>query len=99
MIVSLSEIQFVNDFAYVDCPSGTTLVLNKLDENIADVLEIRNINIALVDIDGNYFDCNMAIGLSNDYIRLFSGYKEQEGQVLTVDNIELCQIEVFDETE
>ena len=99
MIVNLSEIQFVNDFAYVNCPSGATLVLNKLDENIADVLKIRNVNIALVDTDGNYFDCNMAIGLSNDYIRLFSDYKEQEGQVLTIDNIELCQIEVFDETE
>ena len=99
MIVNLSEIQFVNDFAYVNCPSGATLVLNKLDENIADVLKIRNVNIALVDIDGDYFDCNMAIGLSNDYIRLFSDYKEQEGQVLTIDNIAQCQIEVFDETE
>ena len=54
MIVNLSEIQFVNDFAYVNCPSGATIVLNKLDENIADVLKIRNVNIALVDIDGNY---------------------------------------------
>lgn len=99
MIVNLSEVQFVNDFAYINCESGATLVLNKLDENIADVLEIRNVNIALIDIDGNYFDCNMAIGLSNDFIRLFSDYKEQEGQILTAENIALCQIEVFDETE
>lgn len=99
MIVNLSEVQFVNDFAYINCESGATVVLNKLDENLADTLKIRNINIALVDVDGNYFDCNMAIGLSNGYIRLFSDYKEQEGQVLTIDNIALCQIEVFDETE
>lgn len=99
MIVNLSEVQFVNDFAYINCESGATLVLNKLAENIDDLVEINNVNIALVDIDENYIDCNMAIGLSNDYIRLFSDYKEQEGQILTTENIALCQIEVFDETE
>lgn len=99
MIVDLGEVEFVNDFAYINCESGATLVLNRLDENIDDKLTLKSVNIALVDIDDNYFDCNMAIGLSNDYIRLYSDYKEQEGQVLTTDNLSLCKIEVFDENE
>jgi hypothetical protein len=50
-----------------------------------------------VDIDENYYDCNIAIGLSNDFIHLYSEHKEIEGQVLTLDNLSLCYIEVFDE--
>lgn len=99
MIVNLSDITFVNGFAYVNCESGATLVLNQLDENINDQIIVNNVNIALIDIDGNYHDCNMAIGLSNEYVKLFSDYSAQEGQVLTSENITLCQIEVFDETE
>ena len=100
MTIELSKVTFVNDFANIDCENGSTLVLNKLDEAIkvnGDELVVRNINIAIVDIDGNYFDCNMAIGLSNDLMRLYTDYKEQEGEVLTLDNMGLCYIEVFDE--
>lgn len=100
MIVELGKIVFVNDFAYIDCNNGSTLVLNKLDEAITNEdgeLLVRNVNIAILDIDGNYYDCNMAIGLSNDLMRLYSNYKEQEGQILTLDNLSLCYIEVFDE--
>ena len=100
MLVELSKVTFTNDFAYIDCPDGSTLILNKLDEAIFDGEKesiIKNINIALVDIDENYYNCNMAVGLSNDFIHLYSEHKEIEGQVLTLDNINLCFIEVFDE--
>ena len=100
MTVDLSRIKFDNDFCYIDCDNGATLVLNKLEEAVADEehnLTIRNVNIAYVDLDDNYTDCNMAIGMSNKVIKLYSDYKEQEGKVLTVDNLNLCKIEVFDE--
>lgn len=100
MTVDLSGITFVNDFAYIDCENGGVLVLNKLDEAFArgnGEVKIRNINMAFIDVDDNYFDCNLAVGLKNDFIHLYSDYKEQEGKPLTVDNIGLCYLEVFDE--
>ena len=100
MTIELSKVTFVNDFVYINCDNGAILVLNKLEESIAEdsrSLDIRNINIAYLDIDNNYTDCNMAIGLSNAFMRLYSDYKELEGKVLTVDNMSLCKIEVFDE--
>lgn len=100
MVVDLSKVEFDNDFVYINCENGATLVLNKLEEAIADEdnsLTIRNINIAYVDIDDNYIDCNMAIGLSNDVVKLYSDYKELEGKVLTVDNMNLCKLEVINE--
>ena len=100
MTVNLNSITFVNDFAYIDCENGGTLILNRLDEAFAKTngeVIIRNINIAFVDVDDNYIDCNMAVGLKNDYIHLYSDYKEQEGKLLTADNLSLCYIEVYDE--
>lgn len=100
MVVDINEITFENDFAYINCANGSVLVLNKLDEDIVEgqgEAVIKNINIALVDIDDNYIRCNLAIGMENEYIKLYSEYKELEGKVLTVDNMSLCKIEVFDE--
>ena len=100
MTVKLADVNFTNDFAYIDCENGGTLVLNKLDEALAGLtgeVKLNNVNIAFVDVDDNYFDCNLAVGLSNDYIHIYSDYKEQEGKPLTVDNLDKCYIEVFDE--
>ena len=100
MIIDLSEVNFNNDIAYISCGNGSILVLNKLEEAIAyedSVSEVRNVNIAILDLNDVYHDCNMAIGLSNDLLRLYSEYVELEGDVLTLDNIDKCKIEVFDE--
>lgn len=95
MNIALSNVKFVNDFAYIDCTNGGTLVLNKLDEDF--YVRLNNINIAFIDVDNNYFNCNIAIGLSNSYLRLYTEHKEYEGKQLTAENIDLCFIEVFDE--
>ena len=100
MTVDLSNVTFVNDFAYIDCENGGILILNKLEEAFTKgtgEVKIRNVNMAFVDVDDNYYDCNMAVGLENDFIHLYSDHKEQEGKPLTVDNLSLCYIEVFDE--
>lgn len=100
MVVDLSKVKFDGDFAYITCDNGATLVLNKLEEAIPDngnSLTIRNVNIAYIDINENYTDCNMAIGMFNDVVKLYSDYRELEGKVLTVDNMNLCKIEVTDE--
>lgn len=100
MTIDLSEVNFSNDIAYVSCENGSILVLNKMEEAIAyenSVSEVRNINVAILDLSDVYHDCNMAIGLSNSFMRLYSEYAELDGDILTVDNISKCKIEVFDE--
>ena len=100
MIIDLDGVTFNNDIAYISCENGSTLILNKLEEAIefeGVTSNVRNINVAVLDINDVYHSCDLAIGLSNDLIRIFSEHSELEGDVLTVDNLSLCKIEVFDE--
>ena len=100
MLVELSDVVFENDFAYISCNNGAVIVLNKLEEAMEVdglTVPVRNITMAYLDIDDAYIDITQAIGMSNKYTHLYSEYKEQEGKLLTVDNISLCKLEVFDE--
>lgn len=101
MTIELSKITFDNDFFSVVLPDGNELVLNKVDEDFVDSTTgehcvVRNINVAIVDEDGNFVDCPCTIGLSDDIMEIQTNHKQYEGEVLTPDNMEYCTIEVYE---
>lgn len=101
MIIDLSEIKFTNDFYSVTLPDTNVLVLNKLDESLTistlnTTMEIHNINVSLMDSEGNSIDCPCVIGMGNDILKIETDYTEWEGKVLTSDNMKYCTINVYE---
>ena len=100
MTIDLSKTEFTNDFFSTMLPDGSTIILNTVDERLAvDGLSEQNIkcvNIAIEDTDGNYISCPCVIGLGNDILIITTEYKEYEGKVLTPDNMVYCTIEIYE---
>ena len=101
MIVYLNKIAFTNDFFNTMLPDGSYLVLNKIDESmladgVTEAVDIKAINVMLVDEEGNITKCPCVIGLENDYLQILTDYAEYEGQVLTSAHMEYCTIEVYE---
>lgn len=100
MIYNLSEATFENDFYALDIADGSTVIFNKVDEQIAvgaNELNVNAVNIAVIDSDGNYIDGVNVIGESNEFYTLATEYKEYLGLPLNKDNIQYCTLEVSDD--
>lgn len=100
MTYNLSELNFINDFCYLELSDGSTVVFNLVDEQLAvgsEELIVNAINIAVVDSNGNYADGVNVIGEGNDFYMLLSDYKDCLGKPLDKDNIKYCTLEVSDD--
>lgn len=106
MTLNLAEVQFENDFFSIDLPDGSTLILNKIDENIATEsgmnYVINRINVQITRTDENteettYEVCPNVIGMGNEKIRIDSDYAECKGKVLTKDNMMYCTVEYYEQ--
>lgn len=100
MTYKLSELNFVNDFAYLDISDGSTVVFNLVDEQIAvgaQEISVNAVNVAVVDTDGNYIDGVNVIGEGNEFYMLATDYREYLGLPLDKDNIKYCTLEVSDD--
>lgn len=101
MTIDLSKVVFSNDIFTSILPDGGYIVLNKVDENFtADGFTgecvVRNINVEIINVDGNVIMCPCVIGLGNDLMQINTDHTEYEGAVLTPDNMVYCTIEVYD---
>ena len=101
MIIDLSKLDFENDMFSTIIPGNSILLLNKIDESLKigsmeEGVSIKAINIEINSFDGQYTKCSNIIGLSNDYFKIETKYKEYEGEVLTSDNMKYCTIEVYE---
>lgn len=97
MTLDFSKITFLNDFCYIELPSGRYLALNKIDESLAQGnidLPIKAINIGIFDGDDNYIPCTNVIGMFDSNISISTKYKEFEGQVMNGDNIMYCEVTI-----
>ena len=100
MTYNLSDLSFVNDFAYLEISDGSTVVFNLVDEQIAvgaEELNINAVNVAVLDTDGNYIDGVNVIGEGNEFYSLATEHKEYLGKPLDKDNIQYCTLEVSDD--
>lgn len=100
MTYNLSDAVFTNDFYSISLDNGSFIVFNLVDEQLkvgAEEADINNINIAVVDSEGNQIITSNVIGLPTEYYNLTSEYLEVLGKTLTKDNIALCTLEVKDE--
>lgn len=101
MTIDLAKVEFVNDIFSATLPDGSIIVINKVDESITSSaytgqLPIKRINLEVMDTEGNIIDCPCVIGLGNDILEIRTDYKDQEGEALTPDNMELCVIEIYE---
>lgn len=99
MIIDLSKLEFSNDFARFDLPSGGALILNNVNEVIAlenEAESISMINLQIEYRDGRHVKCPSVIGLGNDLIKIITEYSEYKGTVLNSDNMRFCSIEVYE---
>lgn len=100
MILDLSKITFINDFASFDMPSGDTLLLNKINESILyDTDKLANIdviNLQVVSEDNSYTYCPSVIGMKNDILSINTEYTYYEGKVLTSENMKYCTLEIYE---
>ena len=100
MTYNLVDIEFTNDFYSISLDNGNFIVFNLVDEQPKveeEEVSINNINIAVVDSEGNQVTVSNVIGMDTPYFKLTSAYSEVLGQTLTKDNIALCTLEVKDE--
>lgn len=100
MTYNLSEAKFTNDFYYLECADGSTVVFNLVDEQIAvgaEELVINNINVAVVTSDNVYVDGVNVIGEGNGFYMISTNHKEYLGKPLDKDNIQYCTLEVKDD--
>lgn len=100
MTYNLSDLNFVNDFAYLEISDGSTVVFNLIDEQIAvgaEELDLNAVNVAVVDTDGNYIDGVNVIGEGNEFYSITTEHKEYLGKPLDKDNIQYCTLEVSDD--
>lgn len=104
MIIDLGLITFDNDMYQTDLPDGSILVINKLNESLhtedevyeATDIEIKRVNIEIIDLNGNTVLCPCIIGLDNDLMQIRTAYKQFEGLILNEDNLKYCEVEIYD---
>lgn len=103
MIIDLQNITFSNDFFSIDLPQGGTFIINKMDESIklegSRSADIKNLNLFILNYRQDtteQINCTCIIGMGNEYLRVFTDYKECEGQVLTYENMKYCQVELYE---
>lgn len=99
MIINLSEVSFEGDFFYIDLPDSSSLVLNKLNEDIkieSNNSVIKIINVQTVELDGKIVTRPCIIGMGDDKLQIITDYKQFEGKTLTEDNMAFCRIEVYE---
>jgi hypothetical protein len=105
MVLNLTKDDFENNFFSVKTESGCVLKLYALDENFVydkQQVSVRSILINFCKtVDGTEYvkECISAIGLSGEYISITSDYEEYLGQVLTLDNIQYCNIIVPEDSD
>lgn len=99
MIINLAEVTFTNDFFTIGIPDGGLLILNRLNESLLTddlkLLEIKRINIE-VDYTDKAVKCSSVIGMGNELLQIKSAYTELVGSVLTEENMNKCEIEVYE---
>lgn len=100
MTIDLSDITFTNDLFQTSLPDGSTMYINRLDEDFitesGDECKVKALTIVVYDEDDNAIDCPCVIGMSNDIMEIATDYTEYEGVVLTEDNMQYCTIEVYE---
>lgn len=100
MTIELDSITFTNDFFSVALPDGSTIIINKVDEDFItendDECIVQAITIEVQDLDGNIISCPCVIGMSNDIMEIATKHTEYEGEVLTPDNMGYCTIEIYE---
>lgn len=99
MIFDLSKVEFVNDVFKHEIESGT-LIFYSVNENIKrDDLEvpIKRVVVAIEDLDENQVILSSVIGFEKDGYLVSSVDSALEGQMLTLDNIASCILEISDE--
>lgn len=99
MTIDMAKVNFVNDFFSTILPDGSTIVLNKLDEdfpvdNMSCPVKAVNIEIRLT--DDTVVPCPCVIGLGNDLMKVNTDYTEYLGDALTPENMVYCTIEVYE---
>ena len=99
MIFDLSKVEFANDVFKYEIESGT-LIFYSVNESIKrDGLEvpIKRVLVAIEDLDENQTILLSIIGLEKDGYLVSSDDSTLEGQMLTIDNIASCTLEIPDE--
>lgn len=99
MIFDLSKVEFVNDVFKYEIESGT-LIFYSVNESIKrDDLEvpIKRVLVAIEDLDENQTILSSIIGFEKDGYLVSSDDSTLEGQMLTIDNIASCTLEIPDE--
>lgn len=99
MIFDLSKAEFANDVFKYEIESGT-LIFYSVNESIKqDDLEvpIKRVIIVIEDLDGNQTALSSIIGFEKDGYLVSSNDPALEGQMLTMDNIVSCTLEIPDE--
>lgn len=100
MKYNLSELQFTNDFAFIELEDGSFVAFNLLDEELLSgelEADINTVNIALVTNEDIQIPCANVIGLTNTKFIITTAYTEYLGKVLNKDNIQYCTMEVSDD--
>ena len=99
MIFDLSKAKFVNDVFKYEIESGV-LIFYSVNESIKrDDLEvpIKRVIVAVEDLDENQTILSSIIGFEKDVYLVSSNDSALEGQMLTLDNIASCTLEIPDE--
>ena len=99
MIFDLSKAKFVNDVFKYEIESGK-LIFYSVNESIkCDDLEvpIKRVIVAVEDLDENQTILSSIIGFEKDGYLVSSNDSALEGQMLTLDNIASCTLEIPDE--
>ena len=99
MIFDLSKAKFVNDVFKYEIESGA-LIFYSVNESIKrDDLEvpIKRVIVAVEDLDENQTILSSIIGFEKDSYLVSSNDSALEGQMLTLDNIASCTLEIPDE--
>ena len=108
MTYNLGEITFSNDLYFIERSDGSTVVINKLDEEmlveyeqdleiIKEECDLDVVNISVVKTDGLQEITSNIIGLETPYYTIKSAYPEYIGHQLTKNNLAYCTLEVKDE--
>lgn len=105
MTISLGSITFENDIYQTDLPDGSIIVLNKINESLKTVddvyetvdVDIKRINIEIISLEGQSYTCPCVIGLGNDRMQITTRYSQLEGLLLTEDNLQYCEVEIYEQ--